>query len=445
MHPERRKLLVGVLSCSVAVAFEAFAALTAMPAAAADLGDLPLYAWTYTGFVIGTLFAIVAAGRWADRSGPAAPLATGMVVFALGLVLSASAPTMLVLLLGRTVQGLGAGTIQIAQTVVLAHGFPTEERPVVMTWFSAAWLLPSLVGPGIAAWLAETFSWHVVFWSVFPLLALSAVLLALTVGRIKGGEDPESAPPVSLWTAAGVALGVTGLQYAGQVAAESQWWLMAGGLVAALGLVALPRLLPHHHTPHAGTMTAAVVTRALVSGAFFGTQTFVSLWLVTVRGLSLFAAGAMVSAGAVGWMLGSWLQSRSWLRLSRGRLVVLGAGSVTAGVGFVALAALLPGTWVGLAGLGAIGGGLGMGLLVASTSLVVMQLSRGGEQGRNASSLQVGEALGGSVLTGAAGTWFALQGADPAVFGGLFAGLTLCAAASVLVARRIQIPATQEA
>ena len=51
----RRGFVVGILLCVVATAFEAMAVLTAMPAAAKDLGGLDYYAWTFTGFVIAQL------------------------------------------------------------------------------------------------------------------------------------------------------------------------------------------------------------------------------------------------------------------------------------------------------------------------------------------------------------------------------------------------------
>ena len=49
---DRRRLTVGLMMCVMAIAFESYAVLTAMPAAARDLGNLDLYAWTFTAFVI---------------------------------------------------------------------------------------------------------------------------------------------------------------------------------------------------------------------------------------------------------------------------------------------------------------------------------------------------------------------------------------------------------
>ncbi|MFZ0529566.1 MAG: MFS transporter, partial [Propionicimonas sp.] len=173
----RRGLVVGILLCVVATAFEAMAVLTAMPAAAADLGGHDFYAWTFTGFVIAQTFSIVAAGRACDSFGPVRPLMVGFGLFTLGVVLAALAPTMLLLVLARVVQGLGGGTMNLAVMVLVGLAFDGRERALLMTWFSFAWMGPAFVGPPIAAWLSEQFSWHWVFWSVLPLLAVAGVLV----------------------------------------------------------------------------------------------------------------------------------------------------------------------------------------------------------------------------------------------------------------------------
>ena len=134
---DRRSLTIGLMLAVAAIAFESYAVLTAMPAAAQDLGDLDLYAWTFTAFVIAMTFSIVASGQVTDRIGPVQPMIVGFVVFALGLAIAGAAPNMLVLLAARFVQGLGAGTMNVAVMVLIARVFDERERATLMTWFSA--------------------------------------------------------------------------------------------------------------------------------------------------------------------------------------------------------------------------------------------------------------------------------------------------------------------
>lgn len=435
----RRGLIVGLLLCVVAIAFEAMAVLTAMPAAAEDLGDIDLYAWAFTAFMIAQTFAIVAAGQFSDRFGPKLPLVVGFVVFAAGLVLAALAPTMLVLLVARFVQGLGGGTMNLAVMVLVARVFDEKERADMLTGFSAAWMVPSFVGPPIAAWLSETFSWHWVFWSVLPLMVVAGALILnpLRRAQLPPHQDVPAAPRQLVWAAL-VAAGAAALQVAGQrIEPWSLAWLLAGLVLLSWGL---PPLLPPGFRPTGAGLPSVVVVRALTAGAFFGSQTFLPLMFVQAELLPLWWAGAIMTIGSIGWMIGAWLQSRPWLRLRRDQIIIAGAISTAVGVIAATASGWLPGRLLPVAIVGWVLAGLGMGLSVASTSLAVFQLSEPVAFGRNTSSLQVGEALGNSICAGLAGTVFAFgiaQANQTLGFGGLLTAMSMVAVLAVASSMRI--------
>ena len=339
----RRRLTVGLLMCVVAIAFESMAVLTAMPAAAADLGDLDLYAWAFTLFVIAQTFSTVAAGQFSDRHGPIGPMIAGFAIFTGGLVLAGAAPTMPVLLLARFVQGLGGGTMNLAVMVLVARVFDERERAALMTGFSAAWMAPCLPGPADRS-LARR---HVV-------VALGLLVGAAAPGRRRPAGDraasagvarsapgPAESPRRHLGFAAVVALGAALLQWSGQrIEPVSLLWAALG-----LGLLirGLPPLMPRDFSWIGRGLSAVVSVRTLTSGAFFGGQTFLPLMLVQARQLSLFWAGATMTVGSVGWMLGAWLQSRSWLRLRRDTIITVGASRHRPGSGGCGRERLAPG------------------------------------------------------------------------------------------------------
>ena len=429
--PSRRALTIGLLLSVVAIAFEAMAVVTAMPAAAADLGDLDLYAWTFSAFMLAQTFAIVAAGQFSDRFGPKLPLAAGFVVFAVGIVVSASAPTMPVLLVGRFVQGLGGGTMNLAVMVLVARVFDERERAVLMTGFSAAWMGPSFIGPPLAAWLSTALSWHWVFWSVLPLMAVAGALILRPLRELDlpPHADVPAAPRQLAWAGL-VAAGAAALQLAGQHI--ELWSLVWAGVGLVLLWRALPPLLPAGFRPTGGGLAAVIIVRALTAGAFAGGQTFLPLMFVQAEKLRLEWAGAIITIGSCGWMLGAWLQSRPWLRLRRDQIIIVGTACVLAGLVLVSASAWLPGRLLVVAVAGWVVSGFGMGLSLASTSLAVMQLSETVELGRNTSSLQVGEALGNSIGAGIAGTLFALGLAQSNPVFGFGAPLTAMAVIAAL-------------
>jgi MFS family permease len=397
----------------------------------------------------------VIGGRIADRYGPVIPLYVGIGAFGVGLLVSGFAPTMTVLLIGRTLQGIGSGLINIGWAVVLAHAFEADERPKIMGLFSTCWVVPSFIGPPIAAWLTKALSWHWVFFSVLPILVVAAALCARPLAALRQehnhdaeGEQPQ---PVPYWAAIATGLGVAALQLAGQQFAEAQgslpvtiWVALAVG--AGLLVVGVPPLLPAREKPsaatesHRGSILAVLGSRFLIAGPFFGAQSFLPLMMVEQHGWSLLLAGGLLTIGAVGWTAASWVQSRRISWLPRGRIILVGNVTLAIGIAMLGLGASMPALWVGVIAIGWVIAGFSMGLAVTSTSLAVLSLSAPLAQGRNNAALQVSDNLGSSVLVAVAGTIYAAwhpSGNLMLTYGMLMVAMAAAAAVGVAMSYRI--------
>src|SRR5713101_3996193 len=136
---ERRALTAGLAATITFVAAEALAVVTVMPLVARDLHGLSLYGFVFSAFLLGTMIGIVAAGRAADRHGPALPYVAGIVVFASGLAIAGLAPTMQVLIAGRALQGIGAGAVPAVAYVAIGRSLPDNLRARMMAVLSTAW------------------------------------------------------------------------------------------------------------------------------------------------------------------------------------------------------------------------------------------------------------------------------------------------------------------
>ncbi|MGH3934218.1 MAG: MFS transporter, partial [Pseudonocardiaceae bacterium] len=157
--PRNRATTVGMLLLISMVAFEAMGVGTAMPALVADLGALPLYSWPFVAFMAAGVFGTVLGGRWCDLTGPRIPLVTAPVLFGTGLLVAGTAAGMPQLLLGRVLQGSGAGILTVTVYVLIAVVYPERARPAIFGLLSAAWVLPSLLGPPGAGIITERLSW----------------------------------------------------------------------------------------------------------------------------------------------------------------------------------------------------------------------------------------------------------------------------------------------
>src|SRR3954462_4322416 len=182
--PGQRAVTIGIVLLVTLVAFEAMGVGTAMPALVADLGAVTLYAWPFVTFLAASVLATVVGGRLSDRSGPRAPILLGTLLFGVGLLVAGTAAGMPQLLVGRVLQGLGAGALAVATFVLTAAVYPERLRPPVFGLISSAWVLPSLLGPPVSGLVTETLSWHWVFLGLVPLVAVALALVAPAVRNL---------------------------------------------------------------------------------------------------------------------------------------------------------------------------------------------------------------------------------------------------------------------
>lgn len=406
--PRHRNLTVGLVLTITLVAFEALAVSTVMPIVAGELGDLELYGWVFTAFMLGSLIGIVVAGGAIDRRGLGVPFGFGIGLFAIGLVIGGLAPSMGVLVAARFLQGLGAGAIPPIAYVAIGRRLPERLRPQMFATLSTAWVLPGVLGPALAGLVGDTVGWRYVFLGLLPLIALAAWISFPAVRRVGApveaadGEARASASfrrrfPLAILVAVG-----TGLFLAGLGMGEM---LLLVGLVAAglaVGLPALRGLTPPGTLRVARGLPAAVLMRGLLTFTFFGVDAYVALALVEWRGLSAAEAGISLTAATLTWTSGSWIQARLAPRIPPERFVQAGILVVLIGLASFSIV-LLPevSPWLAVPTFGV--AGLGMGLAYAPLTLIVLKEADPGEQGSASAGLSLLDSLGTALGTGATG------------------------------------------
>jgi MFS family permease len=402
--PQRRALTAGLVLTITFVAAEALAVVTVMPVVARDLGGLRLYGWVFSGFMLGSVVGIVAAGRETDRRGPAVPFVAGVALFGAGLAVAGLAPSMGVLIAGRVLQGIGAGAVPAVAYATIGRSLPEALRARMMAVLSTAWVAPGLAGPAVSAEVAHLFGWRWVFLGLLPVVALAgaiAVPALIRLGPPAAVQARAHRLTDGLRTAAGATLILAGLS----LAAGSGAILAGLGLIAAGGVAGLPalrRLVP------AGTLTgrpglpATIASRGLLTFTFFGADAYVTLAVTAVRHRSPVVAGLAVTGATVAWTAGAWVQARLSSVWEGRRLVRIGLVIILAGIAGMVLV-LVPAVPVA-EGLGAwTVAGLGMGLAYAPLSLMMLQKARPGQEGQASASLNLADVLGTAVGIGVGG------------------------------------------
>lgn len=440
--PERRALTLGLIGTITLVAFESMAVTTIMPDVKDDLGGVGLYGWVFSAFFLGNLVGVVVAGQLTDHRGPATAYLLGLSLFVVGLLVGGLAPTMLVLVLGRAVQGFGAGAVPATAYASIGRAYPEAIRPRVFAIMSTAWVVPGLVGPGIASVVSTTVGWRWVFLGLVPMAAVLGTIAhrSLRPLAIVDGDRPDSRLVGALRIAGGATLVLAGLTSESLLAALP---LVATGVV--VGFPAFRRLVPAGTLRAAPGLPAAVAARGILTFAFFGTDAYITLAVTDARGGSTLLGGAALTATALTWASGSWLQERMVNRVGTRRFVTVGHVVVLAGIAMAAVT-LWDRVPLGTIVVAWAIAGLGMGMSYAPISLAVLRESPPGQEGASSSSMQLSDVLGVSLGTGLGGAAIALGdglGWDAATGIGLawlLAGSM--AALGIAVARRLPGPET---
>src|SRR3984957_1193338 len=255
--PAYRSLTVGLVLAVTFVAFEALAVATILPVVGRHLGDLRLYGWVFSAFLLASIIGIVIAGTLADRVPLGRLMLAGLALFALGVVIGGTAPTMLVLVAGRAVQGLGAGVVPAVAYVAISRCYAEESRPRMFAVLSTAWVVPGLIGPAAAALGAATVGWRWVFLGLIPLVIAAGALVVLALRNVP--------PPAKPGTATVPCLAVLGVVAgAGTALASLNSGVLpvavAGGIAGAILLaVSMRRLTPPRNLTARPGLTATIL------------------------------------------------------------------------------------------------------------------------------------------------------------------------------------------
>jgi MFS family permease len=414
LSPTYAVTTVGMFALCALVAFEAIAVATVMPTVARDLDGIGLFALAFAAPLASGVVGMVAAGTWSDRRGPVAPLAAALVLFALGLLVCGAAPSMEVLIAGRVLQGLGGGALTVGLYVLVGLVFPAALQPAVFASFAAAWVLPSLFGPPLAAFVMHAAGWRWVFLGAVVLVAAAGALVAPSLRRLGPPRRAEAAPRSRLAWAAVAGVGVLAVEVLG-----SRRGPVALLTVAALILVvcALRPLLPAGTLVARRSLPSVIGTRGLLSASFFCAEAYIVFVLQERWGFSPGTAGIALTLVGVAWASASQAQSRLGGRVSDVAAMRWGAGLVlvgTAAVATVVATQLAP----GLAIASYVLAGIGMGFGYPRTGVAMLAASTDADRGFNSAALSIADSLGGALSLSVSGIVFAVAdraGADPFV------------------------------
>ena len=435
-----RRAVMGVMLSIFLGALESTVVATAMPKVVSSLGDLHMYSWVFSGFLLTSTVTMPLWGRLSDLFGRRSTYLVGLTIFLVGSALSGLSRTMVELIGFRMLQGLGAGSLITIGMTIIGDLFKLERRAKMQGMISGVWGIASLVGPLVGGLLTDYVSWRWVFYLNLPFGVVAMLLIA---GGLPAGRTQERTPVIDYAGIALFAVGVTalllGLVEAGRVGAWSGLDVVGPLVVAGITLVAFVSVERQAREPMVPLslfanriVLAAIVTGFLAGMAMFGAISFVPLFLQQVTGTSATVAGFVLTPFVIGWVVLSAVSARLVLRI--GYRTVVFVGMLSLALAFVLLARWDAGLTPATAGSHVLLAGVGMGLNMVPMLIAVQGAVPRAELGIATSLTQFFRAVGGAIGLSVMGAVMAqrLHAGVPmveALHGVFTVGLVICLAA----------------
>lgn len=352
-----------------------------LPSATQEIGGTQYYAWVATTFLTASVIASMLVTRLLAATGAAKAYMIAFSIFTLGSLINTVVPSMELLLVGRTVQGLGGGLLAGLGYAVIRTALPDRLWTRAAGLVSAMWGVGNLLGPALGGLFAQFGLWR----GAFALLALlgaigAALSLRALPGQRGGGEPVSQLPPVPFWslgllTLAAAAFSVTAVLPRGRLTFVG----LAAGALVLIAFVLVERASKHTVLPHLtyqrGNRLKWVYLSLGILSAGAMTEAFIPLFGQELAGLGPLVAGFLGAALSVGWTAAQLLSVN--IEGERGKRFVIVAGPALLAAGLFGTAALLSdgaGPWLAAAWAAALFvAGCGIGLAFPHLSVAAMR------------------------------------------------------------------------
>jgi EmrB/QacA subfamily drug resistance transporter len=301
---KRRTLIVfaGLLLGMLLAALNQTIVATALPDIVADLGGFEHYSWVFSAYMLTSTITVPLYGKLSDVYGRRPFFLLAIVLFMAGAVVSGLAPTMTVLILGRALQGLGAGGLIPLAMAVIGDLIAPRERGKWQGLTGAVFGVASVVGPATGGWISDNASWRWAFFVSLPfgLLALVVVQKGFTMEPThrEHSIDYTGAALLTAGLSAGLLATVWGGTQYPWASPEIVGLFAVSALVLAVFVAwehrAREPILPLDLFRNR-TFAASQVALFFIGAAMFGTILYVPLFVQGVLGESATSSGAILT------------------------------------------------------------------------------------------------------------------------------------------------------
>jgi len=379
---------------------------TTLPSAVEEIGGIHLMSWAFALYLMGSIVAAASIGLVVTTFGLRATMRHAATVYGLGCIICAVAPLMSILLLGRTLQGLGGGGLVALVYIAQTRFFPNHFIPKIVGCLSVVWMTSSFFGPVIGGAFATWGVWRLAFWvfAVQAALLIIAIHFLLKKPQSALNVQAEKIPTIRLLT---LALSIISISMAG-----AQFEIFRSSLFIVFGCVAMALFLIRDKRATTGRMLPVETTNldheigngiAMTFAFCLSIMSFLvygPLILIRLYDLTPLHAGLVVMVETLGWSIAAILFSGISPSNDK-KLIRVGGLLVLAGL--VCQALFLPSGPLWAVIVSAIIGNSGFGMMWGFIIRRITNAAHRSDKDRTASLLPTAQQLGfalGAALCG---------------------------------------------
>jgi EmrB/QacA subfamily drug resistance transporter len=302
-----RNIFYGLMLSMFLSALNQTIVATALPTIGRDFGDFDQLSWVIIAYLLSSTVVSPLYGKLSDIHGRRTMMLVALGLFIAGSAACALAPSLAVLIAGRTLQGIGGGGIVPLTQTTIADMITPRERGHYQAYMGTSWIVAGVAGPALGGIIAEYLHWSVIFWMNIPL---GIIAVAMTFTLLRGLPRHDRPHKLDFLGAALIMAASSSFMLALSMGGVNYPWLstpilalFAAALLLGAAFIVRLRTAPEPLIP-LSILSNREVRLAIAANAFgwapiVGLHIFLPMYLQNIVGLAPASAGLSVLTLAV--------------------------------------------------------------------------------------------------------------------------------------------------